>query len=532
MGLADGAEFAGYRNIRLIGAGGMGEVYLAEHPRLPRQDALKILARDLSASGEFHERFIREADLAAKLFHPGIVGVHDRGDCDGQLWIAMDYVDGPDAAKLLRQRYPAGMPVGEVIAIIESVASALDYAHRSGLLHRDVKPANILLTAPEEDDQRVFLADFGISRQVGEISGLTATNLTLGTVAYSAPEQLMGGQVDGRADQYALGATAFHLLTGTQPYEGPNPVAVISNHLNAAIPRISQRRPDLATLDPVFAKVLAKQPESRFSTCREFAAALRQATPTLAIDDDRAAADPTMAATAFPSAPTRPAPAPDRPTQLAPAPPTGPDLPASQLGGSPAPPTPPRPPAGASVPQLAAGRDRERKARKRRTVILVALAAVVVLAAGLGIGYKVISGYYYVSTFGPGYCAEPDREDPGKDPDCNNVVIMRGVPGSILGLRLQQQYYVGCLTDGGEFSLLNWPRGGPTFTMQQADLHCKRMQLDDLRPSERARVKAGLTAGSVDDAINDLRQLANQSVLPVCVAGQGPGIACRRASQY
>ena len=325
MALANGAEFAGYRIIRLIGAGGMGEVYLAEHPRLPRQDALKILARDLS-SGEFRERFIREADLAAKLFHPSIVSVHDRGDDNGQLWIAMDYVDGPDAAKLLRQRYPAGMPVDELITLIEPVASALDYAHRNGLLHRDVKPANILLAAPEEDGQRVFLADFGISRQLGEVSGLTATNLTLGTVAYCAPEQLMGSQIDGRADQYALGATAFHLLTGSQPYEGTNPVAVISNHLNATIPRISDRRPELAASDPVFAKVLAKQPEDRFSSCREFVAALRQAMQPAA---DRApvgqslaeaAAAPTMAAEVFAAAPTNASPAPDRPTQRGPQP--------------------------------------------------------------------------------------------------------------------------------------------------------------------------------------------------------------------
>lgn len=325
MALADGAEFAGYRIISLIGAGGMGEVYLAEHPRLPRQDALKILARDLS-SGEFRERFIREADLAAKLFHPSIVSVHDRGDDNGQLWIAMDYVDGPDAAKLLRQRYPAGMPVDELITIIEPVASALDYAHRNGLLHRDVKPANILLAAPEEDGQRVFLADFGISRQLGEASGLTATNLTLGTVAYCAPEQLMGSQIDGRADQYALGATAFHLLTGSQPYAGTNPVAVISNHLNAAIPRISSRRSELAALDPVFAKVLAKQPEDRFRSCREFAAALRQTLRPAAdpwAHGGRSAAEeaaaPTMAAEVFAAAPTNASPGPERPTQIGPA---------------------------------------------------------------------------------------------------------------------------------------------------------------------------------------------------------------------
>ena len=166
MPLADGETFAGYTIVRLLGSGGMGEVYLAQHPRLPRHDALKVLPASVSADNEYRQRFNREADIAATLWHPHIVGVHDRGEFEGQLWISMDYVDGTDAARLLRERYPNGMPTAEVADIVTAVAEALDYAHERGLLHRDVKPANILLSHPGSGDQRILLADFGIARWV------------------------------------------------------------------------------------------------------------------------------------------------------------------------------------------------------------------------------------------------------------------------------------------------------------------------------------------------------------------------------
>ena len=274
MPLADGATFAGYTIVRLLGAGGMGEVYLAQHPRLPRRDALKVLPASVSADSEYRERFDREADIAATLWHPHIVGVHDRGEFDGQLWISMDYVEGTDAAHLLRERYPDGMARGEVAEIISAVADALDYAHDRNLLHRDVKPANILLANPEKSDQRILLADFGIARWTNDISGLTATNMTVGTVSYAAPEQLMGERLDGRADQYALAATAFHLLTGSPPFQHSNPAVVISQHLSASPPAIGDQRPELAGLDPVLAKALAKSPADRFEKCADFARAL------------------------------------------------------------------------------------------------------------------------------------------------------------------------------------------------------------------------------------------------------------------
>jgi serine/threonine-protein kinase len=192
----------------------------------------------------------------------------------------MDYVDGTDAARLVRNRYPAGMPRDEALEIVAGIAEALDFAHQRGLLHRDVKPANILIAHQGGGRRRVLLADFGIARNVDDSTGLTATNMTLGTVSYAAPEQLSGDPLDGRADEYALAATAYHLLTGTPPFEHSNPAVVIGKHLNAPPPKISAMRPDLADLDPVFERALAKRPESRFASCQDFAVALSGARST------------------------------------------------------------------------------------------------------------------------------------------------------------------------------------------------------------------------------------------------------------
>ncbi|OBF13028.1 serine/threonine-protein kinase [Mycobacterium sp. ACS4331] len=274
MPLTNGESFAGYRILRMIGTGGMGEVYLAAHPRLPRRDALKVLPAQMSANEEFRERFNREADLVATLFHPHIIGVHDRGEDHGRLWISMDYIDGPDAGRLLRERYPAGIPRQQVVEIVAAVADALDYAHLRGLLHRDVKPANILLTDPASGVRRILLADFGIARSLNQTHGLTRTNAVLGTVSYSSPEQLMGQPLDGRSDQYSLAATAFELFTGTPLFSDDNPAVVIGQHLNAAPRVLGAVRADLADLDAVMARALAKNPADRFVTCTQFAQAL------------------------------------------------------------------------------------------------------------------------------------------------------------------------------------------------------------------------------------------------------------------
>ncbi|AKS35899.1 serine/threonine-protein kinase [Mycolicibacterium goodii] len=278
MALSQGAKIAGYTIERMLGSGGMGEVYLAQHPRLPRHDALKVLRTNISADPDYVERFNREADLAAKLWHPHIVGIHDRGKHRGRLWISMDFVDGTDASRLVHDHHPDGMPVTEVLEIVKAVASALDYAHGRGLLHRDVKPANILISDGDLGERRILLGDFGVARDLGDNvgNGLTATNMTVGTAAYAAPEQLMGADVDGRADQYSLAATTYHLLTGGPLFDNSNPAVVISQHLNAPAPALGDSRPEMALLDEAMSRALAKNPDDRFATCTEFASALEE----------------------------------------------------------------------------------------------------------------------------------------------------------------------------------------------------------------------------------------------------------------
>jgi serine/threonine protein kinase, bacterial len=272
MPVSVGELFAGFTILRVLGAGAMGTVYLAAHPRLPRQDALKVLSAELTADSQYQARFLREAELAATLSHPNILGIHDRGEYEGQFWISMDYVAGTDAGRLVREDYPGGMPLADALAIITAVGSALDYAHERGLLHRDVKPANILL---DSGSQRIFLADFGIARRIDDKSGLTATNMAVGTVSYAAPEQLRGESLDGRADQYALACTVFHLLTGSPPYVDSNPAVVITKHCMAPTPSLEERRPELAELDPVLARAMAKTPAERFPSCSDFTAELQ-----------------------------------------------------------------------------------------------------------------------------------------------------------------------------------------------------------------------------------------------------------------
>jgi serine/threonine-protein kinase len=276
MALGVGSIFAEYTILKLLGAGGMGKVYLAEHPRLPRRDALKVLRRSLSADEEYEERFRREAEAAAVLDHPNIVRVHDRGEFRGRLWIAMEYIDGETLGELIFRRFPAGMPAAEVIPIVASIADALDYAHRKGVVHRDVKPSNILVTEQEDGGLNAVLADFGIARQLSGPSGLTASNLAIGTIAYAAPEQLMGSEGLEFADQYALAATTFQMLTGTPPFQHDNPVTVISHHLNTPPPLVSAQRSELQPFDDVLAAALAKDPAERFRNCSDFVTALAE----------------------------------------------------------------------------------------------------------------------------------------------------------------------------------------------------------------------------------------------------------------
>lgn len=270
--LSAGSVVAGYRIERVLGSGGMGEVYLAAHPSLPRYDALKVLNTELSGDPDFRARFVREADVAARLDHPNIVSIYNRGQTDeGQLWIAMQFVDGTDADQVLRS---GTMTPARAVYIVGEVAKALDYADQRGVVHRDVKPANFLLSGPIGPDERVLLGDFGIARALGD-AGLTGTGSVLATVAYASPEVLSGLRFDGRADQYSLGCTLFRLLTGKAPFAWLDGMAaVVAAHLNAPPPRVSDWAPGLAPrMDGVIATAMAKDPAHRFSSNRELAAA-------------------------------------------------------------------------------------------------------------------------------------------------------------------------------------------------------------------------------------------------------------------
>jgi len=216
-------EIAGYRVIRELGAGGMGQVFLVQHPRLPRQDALKLLDSGVSRNDDFKARFQREADLLAQLSHSNIVTLHDRGEFEDRLWITMEYVEGTDASELLKAG-PVDADLG--VSLVGAAGAALDYAWRKQrITHRDVKPANILVGIEQIDGvsqiESVKLADFGIAKAAGESTSLTSTGMTIGTMQYISPEAIEGEVVDNRSDIYSLGCTAFHLLTGQPPPIGP-----------------------------------------------------------------------------------------------------------------------------------------------------------------------------------------------------------------------------------------------------------------------------------------------------------------------
>jgi hypothetical protein len=276
VALNSGDMLGGYRVARLLGAGGMGAVYLASHPSLPRFVALKVLSADLSRDPDFRARFQREADVAASLDHPNIVAVYDRGQTpDGQLWIAMQFVDGTDADAALR----AGtMTPDRAVHIISQVATALDHAHSRTVVHRDVKPANFLLSGPAGLEERVLLGDFGIARALDDV-GLTVTGSVMATVAYAAPEVLAGHAFDGRADIYSLGCTLYRLLTGKPPFPATNGMAaVMLAHLQAPPPRVTAVAPALPpALDEVIAAAMAKNPAARFGSATALGEAARAA---------------------------------------------------------------------------------------------------------------------------------------------------------------------------------------------------------------------------------------------------------------
>ena len=267
-----GSEFVGYRIDELIGRGGMGVVYRAYDLRLKRTVALKLMAPELALDQRFRERFSREAELAMSLEHPNVVPIHDAGDIDGRMYLAMRLVEGTDLGALLRAE--GALDRARALAVCSQVANALDAAHAKGLVHRDVKPSNVLLDAREH----VYLADFGLTRRLAEQGGPAGDGRSVGTPAYLAPEQIEGGPVDGRTDVYSLGCLLYECLTGEAPFVRSSRLAVAWAHLEEEPPSVSERRPELpGAIDAVIRKAMAKEPEDRYMTCAALIGAAEEA---------------------------------------------------------------------------------------------------------------------------------------------------------------------------------------------------------------------------------------------------------------
>jgi serine/threonine protein kinase len=329
-GLPLGSRVAGYVLERLIGVGGMAAVYQARDERLGRVVALKVLAGDQA----LRRRFVREARAVAAVDHPHIIPVYEAGEAGGVQFIAMRFVAGGTLQGVIRES--GALPPRRAAAFISQVASALDAAHGAGLVHRDIKPGNILVDARRGGPEHTYLTDFGIARAMLSAGTLTNAGQFLGTPDYAAPEQINGHPVDGRADQYALGCVAYEVLSGTVPFVRDLPLAVLYAHLSAPPPRVTLARPDLPpAVDDVLGTALAKVPGNRYPSCADFADALRETLGLDPYDPSKSARPPTTAIPGLPPiAPTMPLTPPGAPREAKPAPAAGsPQRPGAPAGG-------------------------------------------------------------------------------------------------------------------------------------------------------------------------------------------------------
>lgn len=371
-----GTELAGYRIEQLIGRGGMSIVYLAEHLRLRRKVALKILTPELSQDENFRTRFIRESEAAASLDHPNIIPIFEAGEADGDLFIAMRYVKTTDLAVLIDKH--RRLDLVRAVLIVEQAASALDSAHAEGLVHRDVKPANLLVAvgAGPGGSDHVYLSDFGLTKRTATRSGLTRTGSFMGTLDYVPPEQIKGQDLDGRSDQYALACVLFQCLTGRVPFDRQDEAAVLFAHLSEPPPSAAAIRPELPPeIDGVIARGMAKEPTERFTTCGELAVAARAAAGLA----DRTSTLPEVAAHAAPSAPVEPTRMADPPAE---------PVEATPVESAPVESAPVEPTRVAQPPAIPAGPTRvahpppsppAAPGRRKRTGLIVAIVGVVVL---------------------------------------------------------------------------------------------------------------------------------------------------------
>ncbi len=361
-----GSELGGYRIEALIGRGGMGVVYRAEDLRLGRKVALKLLAPELAANEGFVERFERESRLAAAIDHPHIIPLYEAGDAEDLVFIVMRFVDGIDLKALLERAGP--LPVGRALTIAGQVGGALDAAHARGLVHRDVKPANVLVAdggGGAESSDHCYLTDFGLTKDTSQNVGLTGTGQFVGTIAYVAPEQINGAEQGGATDQYALGCVLYECLTGHRPYERDNELDIMWAHLDDEPPTVTEHRPELPpAIDAALARALAKLPEERYESCAAMVAAVRATT----------SAQTVAGRTVISPAPRKPAAAPAGETRLTSQP--APPVPAGETRLS-SPPEPAAPPAAKPAAPAPA-------APARGWTSFAAVAAVAAIVAGIG----------------------------------------------------------------------------------------------------------------------------------------------------
>jgi serine/threonine protein kinase/uncharacterized RDD family membrane protein YckC len=353
--LQAGQVVGGYRIDDVAGRGGMGVVYRATQLALDRTVALKLIAPEVAGDEDFRARFKRESRIAASIEHPNVIPVHEAGEVDGQLFIVMRYVDGTDLRELLALEGP--LEPLRAARIVAQVAEALDAAHASGLVHRDIKPGNVLI-ARRGDADHVYLTDFGLTKHASGESGLTKTGQWVGTLDYVAPEQIEGAAVDARTDVYALGAVLYQALTGKVPYERDSEVSKMWAHISDPPPRATEKRPELPrALDAVIGRAMAKKPHERYQSAGKFG----EAAVIAATQRTSAATQPHPPAPASgATAPGAPAPAGPPPVSVPAGPPPAWSAPPSPPFATPVPatPTPPPwgPPSAATKPKVAYGR--------------------------------------------------------------------------------------------------------------------------------------------------------------------------------
>jgi serine/threonine protein kinase len=344
-----GAVVADYRIESFLGRGGQGIVYLAEHVHLGRKVAFKVLPPELVGDDSFRRRFLREARLAASLDHPNILDVYDAGEADGRLYLAVRLVRGSDLGVVISQE--ERLPLERTVWIVRHVADALDAAHDAGLVHRDVKPGNILLDAPEgrRTTEHVYLADFGLTKPLtpqpggGGTGSLTMPGYFVGTPDYAAPEQIEAKELDARTDIYSLGCVLYQCLTGEVPFPRDSIASSIVAHMTEPPPSVSLMRPDVpAAIDDVIARAMAKRPQDRFESCEEMSAALLEANRPFQAPAAPASFHPTPIVGG--TLPATPPPTTDAPSPAAVPPPAAPVTPSPAVPVIPGPPAPPEGP--------------------------------------------------------------------------------------------------------------------------------------------------------------------------------------------